>query len=171
MSRGTRSSTDLPSPDHTALLATIAELQERLNAQESVTSLLQTQLQTARELSSSPSQSQSASHTSHLNYGREPKVNNPETYSGERAKLSNFLAQVQLVINLQPSRFASESAKIFFTGSYLRGTAFTWFQPLLSKEPKPSYMLDFAQFCQQLRATFGDPDEVSTAERQIRALR
>ena len=101
----------------------------------------------------------------------EPKVASPEYYEGQRTKLSTFITQVTMVIVLQPTRFATEVAKVLYMGSYLRGTAFLWFQPYVTAEPQPGFMSDFKEFCKELRHTFGDPDEVATAERQLYALR
>lgn len=53
-----------------------------------------------------------------------------------------------------------------FAASFLRSTAFSWFQPYLDNPLSP--LLDnFELFCNSLYATFGDPDEVGTAERSI----
>ena len=101
----------------------------------------------------------------------EPKVANPEYYQGQRNKLSTFITQVAMVIALQPSRFPNEKSKVLYAGSYLRDTAFLWFQPWVTATPPPSFMTDFQEFCHELRRTFGDPDEVATAERHLYTLR
>ena len=101
----------------------------------------------------------------------EPKVAHPEFYHGQRNKLSTFITQVTMVITLQPNRFTTEEAKVLYAGSFLRDTAFLWFQPSVTANPKPDYMFDFNKFCTELRKTFGDPDEVATAERHLYALR
>jgi hypothetical protein len=76
-----------------------------------------------------------------------------------------------MVINLQPRRYATENAKVLYMGSYLRDTAFLWFQLYVTANPQPSFMQDFKAFCHELQVTFGDPDEQATAERQLFALR
>lgn len=101
----------------------------------------------------------------------EPKVASPEYFMGHRSKLSSFITQVTMVILLQPSRFPSEESKVLFAGSFLRDTAFLWFQPWVTTKEKPLFMLSFDAFCAELRKTFGDPDEVKTAERQLYALK
>lgn len=101
----------------------------------------------------------------------EPKVSQPEHYSGQRSKLSTFITQVSMVIALQGSRFPTEQSKIFYAGSFLRDTAFLWFQPYVGAHNPPAFMESFTLFCDELRRTFGDPDEERTAERQLYALR
>ena len=101
----------------------------------------------------------------------EPKIASPEYYNGQRSKLPSFITQVTMVITLQPTRFPNETSKVIYAGSFLRDTAFLWFQPYVTAEPQPAFMLSFKEFCKELQSTFGDPDEVATAERQLYALR
>lgn len=76
-----------------------------------------------------------------------------------------------MVITLQPSRFPTETSKVLYAGSFLRDTPFLWFQPFVTIDPQPKFMLDFKKFCAELRKNFGDPDEEQTAERQNRFFR
>lgn len=108
---------------------------------------------------------------SNTNHHHEPKVAQPEYFHGQRNKLSTFMTQVKMVIALQPSRFPSELSKIIYTGSFLRDTAFLWFQPHVAATPPPTFMTTFELFCRELKGTFGDPDEVATAERQLYNIR
>ena len=101
----------------------------------------------------------------------EPKIASPEYYGGQRNKLASFITQVTMVMSLQPSRFPTELSKVIYAGFFLRDTAFLWFQPYVTAEPQPSFMLSFKGFCKELQMTFGDPDEVATAEQQLYALR
>ncbi|EAL17174.1 hypothetical protein CNBN1990 [Cryptococcus deneoformans B-3501A] len=102
---------------------------------------------------------------------QEPKVSQPEYYHGQYTKLSTFITQVTMVITLQPSRFPTETSKVLYAGSFLRDTPFLWFQPFVTIDPQPKFMLDFKKFCAELRKNFGDPDEEQTAERQLNTVR
>ena len=119
-----------------------------------------------REQSSAPT----ALTTGTIGKPSEPKVASPEHFTGQRNKLKTFLTQVTMVITLQPSRFTTETSKVFYTGSYLRDTALLWFQPYVTANPQPAFMSNFNLFQQELQAIFGDPDEIGTAERQLYAL-
>ena len=55
---------------------------------------------------------------SHNSY-KEPKVNMPDTFNGERNKLTNFLMQVNLVFKLQPRRYVTDISKIYYVIGYL----------------------------------------------------
>ena len=63
----------------------------------------------------------------------EPKVSHPEYYFGDRGNCRVFLLQVSIVVNAQPSRYASDASKIAYTTSWLRGEAFKWFSPFLER--------------------------------------
>ena len=54
---------------------------------------------------------------------KEPKVNDPDTYSGQSGNLNQFITQCDLVFRVQPSRFATETVKVHYIISYLRGIA------------------------------------------------
>ncbi len=51
------------------------------------------------------------------------KVNAPNEFYGNRAKLTTFLNQLQIYYNLRLHEFPSDYTKILFVASYLRGSA------------------------------------------------
>ena len=118
-----------------------------------------------------------ASHThvsNPTNSPKDPPVSNPKHFTGKRGELENFLSQVRLVTSLQPRRFPTEQSKVLYTCSYLQDAAFTWIQPTLEKlgtDDEPFILSNLQAFFNSLRSTFGDPDRVRTAERDLRALR
>ena len=78
-----------------------------------------------------------------------------------------------MVISLQPTRFPHDKAKVIFLCSYLRGAAFTWAQPILETIDSPQenpILRNFNEFVHRLRAAFGDPDPIITAQRQLARL-
>ena len=105
----------------------------------------------------------------------EPKIADPEYFSDSRPLLIPFLSQCQLKFNGQPSKFPNEASKVLYAGSYLRGPAFTWFQPLLlaaNKEPPqivPEFQ-SFKTFSKSISAVYGDPDIEASAERPLNVL-
>ena len=104
----------------------------------------------------------------------EPQISHPQHFHGDRKNLNEFITQVSMVISTQASRFTNERAKIVYTCSYLRGSAFTWAQPLLETLDTPlenSVMSSFSQFLNRLRAAFGDPDPVITSQRELSRLK
>lgn len=151
------------------LQALEAQLQELLNNQQRIENDNSTLQATVDNLRAAQREHTETSTTSKSGK-HEPKVSNPEYFSGQRNKVTTFITQVKMVIGLQPSRFPSENSKVLYAASYLRDTAFLWFQPYLASEKPPTWMNDFTEFCKELRSMFGDPDEVATAERQLYSL-
>jgi Retrotransposon gag protein len=102
----------------------------------------------------------------------EAKVNSPEPFDGSSAtKLRDFLTQVRLVIDLQPSRFQSDTIKVKYASSFLRGSAFSWIQSYLDNDDPPAWMGDFSLFAAEITRVFGDPDIIGSATRSLRKLR
>jgi RNase H-like domain found in reverse transcriptase/Reverse transcriptase (RNA-dependent DNA polymerase)/Integrase zinc binding domain/Ty3 transposon capsid-like protein/Chromo (CHRromatin Organisation MOdifier) domain len=100
----------------------------------------------------------------------EPRISDPEHFDGKRHLLKNFISQLRLVIFGQPSRYPNERSKVMFAASFLRGSAFSWFQPFLSMNQTP-VLDDFELFIKRLEETYGDPDEIANAERRLCVLR
>ncbi|CAD6929902.1 unnamed protein product [Tilletia controversa] len=105
---------------------------------------------------------------------KEPKVASPEFFHGRsKTKLAHFLLGLNIVLQTQSSRFPDDRSKITFAISFFRDEAMSWIEPFANKDPldQPDFMKIYRLFVNELKTIFGDPDEVATAERQIRALR
>ena len=57
---------------------------------------------------------------------REPRLPNPETYSGEPGSCRSFLSQCSLIFQLQPSSFPNDQSKIAYIITLLAGRAREW---------------------------------------------
>jgi hypothetical protein len=102
----------------------------------------------------------------------EVKVNTPENFDGIGASnLRNFLTQIRLVFDLQPSKFLNGKTKVKYACSFLRGSAFSWIQPYLDMDDPPAWMDDFSLFAAEITKAFGDPDIIGSATRSLRKLR
>ena len=66
---------------------------------------------------------------------KEPKIGLPVKFDGTRSQFRGFLNQVQLVIQMHPSRYPSDVSRVGLVGTLLSGSTLTWFAPLLEKEP------------------------------------
>src|SRR5438874_412000 len=107
------------------------------------------------------------------------KVSTPDTFHGEREKLKPFLAQVELYMQFNSGLFSDEENKVLFAASYLRGTAFNWFQPFqttyLSEDPPQDseahkLLTSYTEFKKRLTEVFGMVNEKQDAERKILLL-
>jgi hypothetical protein len=95
---------------------------------EILTQSLQDSENTSQELKQNLATLQATTSTATF---KEPKINQPEPFSGDRAKTRSFLVQVELVFLSHASRFLNDRSKTLYVGSFLRGPAASWFSPLL----------------------------------------
>ena len=101
---------------------------------------------------------------------KEPKAKDPETFHGNRETLNIFFTECQLVFIIQPSRFGNDNTKINYMVSFLRGTPMVAICPYIMSDPCPDFLEDFDLFVAYLRTNYGDPDELGTARRKLKAL-
>lgn len=99
-----------------------------------------------------------------------PIGRDPKPFSGQRDQVETFLSHVRLLIRLRPDRFSNDTDKCLFTASFFEGSAFSWFQPLLVKDPE-ELLLNFDKFTNILSRTFGDSFLRENAEDRLLDLK
>ena len=102
---------------------------------------------------------------------RRPKVNDPEEFKGEKDKFKSFAIQLQTKFNSDGEAFDTESSKIYYAGSYLRGHAQQWYNSHIDEESGTYDFTGYADFLSKLKSAWDDPDAKATADRKLRALR
>ncbi|KAI0993087.1 hypothetical protein K3495_g15097 [Podosphaera aphanis] len=95
----------------------------------------------------------------------------PEKFDGTRSQFGQYITKLQMQFRSFPSAFATDEAKIMYAGSFLIGTAYTWFEPHVNQTSGAVDFKTFSDFIEAVRAAFNDPDSYATAERQLEALR
>jgi hypothetical protein len=103
---------------------------------------------------------------------RQPSLNlnKPPEFDGkDKHQCSSFLSHVRLYIHGNPTLFHDEASKVIFAASYLRGSAFAWFEPHLNREHDP-VCTNFELFAAELMHNLGDPDRERTMTRQLQNL-
>jgi hypothetical protein len=161
------------SSDHFEALNQVLSLNQTLQ-QELAT--IRTQLATLQNLAPTPAVSPAPDSARRSVKSR--KAKDPDPFTGEnRAKLETFLSQCRLVFLANPESFTTEASKVFFAGSHLRETAYSWFEPLLrnhevhllnpSSLSPVSELETFASFSTALTTMFGDPDLEKTKTREL----
>jgi hypothetical protein len=102
--------------------------------------------------------------------GKNQKIPDPDFYYGDQNKLKNWIVQLRMKIHGNSARFPTDKMQINYACSLLRGKALSWAVPYV--EEKPGYVFqNMADFIEQIRANFGDPNPQATADQQIRNLR
>jgi hypothetical protein len=113
---------------------------------------------------------------------KELKIQLPDTFHRERSKLKHFLMQVDLYIGFNMARFASDTEKVLWIATLLRGPALQWIQGYVedylhnnnegrvtTAMSKDTIMIfqTMTGFRQRIEQVFGDVDERRQAERSI----
>lgn len=116
-----------------------------------------------------------------------PRVNLPDTFSGHRHKLGQFILQYQMYLAFNQEKFAAESLKVLWIASLIRDTAAHWIEPALSdylenradngacstamKEKNKVIFRTPEGFTTEIKKVFGDPNEVEQAEKHLLGVR
>jgi hypothetical protein len=103
-------------------------------------------------------------HPPHTPTPRAPKVANPTPFKGDRAEYGNFVMQLQLVFNADPTRYSNDAQKIVYAASYLEGSAKEWFRPQVDPSTGTIKFDTWTTFINALKVAFDDPDAIATAE-------
>jgi hypothetical protein len=102
------------------------------------------------------------------------KAKDPKPYDGVDNRLAKeFLTSCRIVFLAHPDQFQSDMAKILYAGSFLTGTARTWFEPIVEDDGWEPNILreDWTLFTEKFSQIFSDPAEQDTAEQQLFDLR
>ena len=101
------------------------------------------------------------------------KARDPDPYDGsDPTKLRAFLSQCKLVFQARPYDFDEDQVKITYAVSWLKGTAQRWYEPTLAlaDDDLPDYAINWDDFEEALKTTFGEPDPVSSASYKLDQL-
>ncbi|KAH9268320.1 hypothetical protein BASA83_009482 [Batrachochytrium salamandrivorans] len=101
----------------------------------------------------------------------EPKARLPDKFDGTRRNFRGFINQLELVFQLQESRYDTTEKKIAMLGTLLTGNALAWYNPYLEN---PIYSVTIFQLGQDSRRNFvrrlrNQSEQVSEA--RLRALK
>ena len=101
---------------------------------------------------------------------QKPKIKEPDTYRGERHKLREWLAQLQVYFKGIQSAEGHDDEKILYAISLLRDDAGKWITPY-TEELIPSTWENWAGFAQELRSQFGVIDAKGEARITLKNIR
>jgi Domain of unknown function (DUF4939) len=99
------------------------------------------------------------------------KIREPDTFDGsDSRKLQPFIVQCTLNFRDRPNAFPTDSEKITYMLSYLKGTALAWFEPGLLAEDTPAWLENLDLFISELQVNFGPFDPEGEAEAELDKL-
>jgi hypothetical protein len=97
-------------------------------------------------------------------------INKPPEYDGKDKQFcSTFISHLNLYISVNASLFPTDRDKVAFAASYLRGQAFSWFEPHLLRQDDP-LLDDFQAFTEELIRNLGDPDRERSMTSRLQSL-
>src|SRR5882672_7439470 len=103
--------------------------------------------------------------------GSKPKLREADPFDGsDSQKLRTFILQCKLNFQDCPDMFKSDTAKVKYMLSYLKGSALDCFEPALLDLNKPKWLSDLTLFIKELEANFGTYDPIGEAEAELEAL-
>jgi hypothetical protein len=121
------------------------------------------------------------------NIHKDVKIPVPESYHGERSKLKGFLIQADLYLTFHGAHFSSDTERVLWVVTLLRGAALNWIEGYIQDYMKntnakgqitTAMRVDtqkmfgtYKGFILRINATFGEVDEEKVAERAIQTLR
>ena len=94
--------------------------------------------------------------------------------NGFREKLQDYFSQLGLYFALRGYEFPTDTVKILFAGSFLRGNAATWFQTLRIKQDNGQIvpeLLEWDPFRKALQDNFREIDRKDHVKRLLFPLR
>src|SRR5882672_5747801 len=104
--------------------------------------------------------------------GSKPKLWEPDPFDGsDSQKLRTFILQCKLNFRDRPDMFKSDTAKVNYMLSYLKGSALDCFEPALLDPNESQWLSDLTLFIEELETNFGTYDPVGKAEAELEALR
>ena len=100
------------------------------------------------------------------------KVCEPDVFDrSDTRKLQPFLVQCTLNFCNCPDAFTSDSDKVTFTLSYLKGTVLDWFEPLLTSSESLPWLNNYSDFVGELKNNFGPHDPEGEAKADLENLK
>lgn len=107
-----------------------------------------------------------------------PKFPKPDPFDGTKGDVRTFLTQAKAYLRVNTT-ITNPAAQILTIGNLLTGKAMEWWEPTLRdyldhETPEDETARIFARYThfeELLNTTFGDPDEVRTATRKLKALK
>jgi len=102
-------------------------------------------------------------------FPKQQNIPDPEKFTGDRKELKPFLSQVRLKLQGNDSMFPNLSLRLAYIASLVKGPAYAHIEEHIADGF--ARIPDVEAILQILSLAFGDPDEIGTAEREIKYLR
>ena len=99
------------------------------------------------------------------------KINKPEIFKGDARSVRDFLTTCEMYTDMQRRSYRPDYKRIIFAGSFFRDKAQAWWTTMYGLRPKPTWMYDWKEFCDEIHRVFGRTDLAEESARQLRNIR
>ena len=99
---------------------------------------------------------------------REPKIASPKPFEGDFELCRGFLVQCELIFTHQPSRYASDGARVAFILSLLSGRALRW--ATAAVDQSNGLATNYSAFRTEFRAVFDHPEDGGDAASRLHSI-
>jgi hypothetical protein len=131
-----------------------AAMQDRLNQLEQ--QLLQAQLNFAPSFTS---------------YPKEPKINSPAPFKGNKSLSEEFILKCDQIFATCHRTYHDDDTRLAFVFNLLEGDAYQWLKPALLAQDKPKWISTWLSFRSELLKTYADSDAKETSRYKLKTLK
>ncbi|KAH9264564.1 hypothetical protein BASA83_011967 [Batrachochytrium salamandrivorans] len=110
----------------------LSSLSARLRLLENENESLKVDIQESRAIANRAILEHTITGNAHMSI-LEPKASLPDKFDGTRKNFRGFINQLELVFQLQASRYDTDRKKIAMLGTLLNGNTLSWYNPYLEK--------------------------------------
>lgn len=102
---------------------------------------------------------------------KEPKINSPAPFKGNKSESEEFILKCQSVFDICHRTYPDDRTQLAFVFNLLQGDAYQWIKPALLSAIKPAYVLTWKDFQLEFLKNFSDSDVKETSRQKLKALK
>ena len=110
--------------------------------------------------------------TPYVTTPKEPKINSPAPFKGNKAESEEFILKCQAIFDICTRTYHDDKTKLAFVFNLLQGDAYQWVKPaLLTKEKKPAWVITWRDFQLEFLKYFSDSDIKEVSRQRLKSLK
>jgi hypothetical protein len=102
---------------------------------------------------------------------KEPKINSPSPFKGNKAEAEEFILKCQSVFDICSRTYHDDKTKLAFVFNLLQGDAYQWLKPALLSSQKPAWVETWEDFKLEFYKNFADSDVKETSRQKLKSLK
>jgi hypothetical protein len=102
---------------------------------------------------------------------KEPKINAPAPFKGNKSEAEEFILKCQSVFDICDRTYHDDRTQLAFVFNLLQGDAYQWLKPALLSHPKPEWIESWPLFKLEFAKNFADSDTKETSRQKLKTLK